>query len=235
LSYLVTIRNVGNKAAANVAFADTPDGITSLVVGLVATDQGAVTKGNTAGDTSVGVNIGTIQPGGVVTISFRVQIQNTVNKRFVSNQGVVSSTGLPNVLTNDPLTLPANDPTVTPIPSCITAVTLQSFTATRAGDNVVVRWVTTAEDNTWGFYLLRSVDGHRDHATQVTPQLILGQGRGQGGANYTWTDTAAAPGPVYTYWLQEVELDGTINEYGPATTASAPAGRYLVFIPFVSH
>jgi CshA-type fibril repeat protein len=107
-----------------------------------------------------------------------------------------------------------------------TAITLASFTATRVGEQVVVRWATTAEVNTFGFALYRSATGQRADAVRITPDLILGQGRGQGGASYSWSDTTVNSGETYMYWLVETEVNGTINEYGPAralphTTASA--------------
>jgi hypothetical protein len=112
-----------------------------------------------------------------------------------------------------------------------TAITLASFTATSEGGTIVVRWVTTAEHNTWGFHLYRSNDGVRAHAVRVTPDLVLGQGRGRG-ASYSWTDTTVEAGVRYTYWLQEVETDGTTNEYGPANaTASPSTSGYRLFLP----
>jgi hypothetical protein len=116
-----------------------------------------------------------------------------------------------------------------------TAITLASFTATQEGGTITARWVTTAERNTWGFHLYRSVDGVRAHAVRVTSNLILGQGRSQG-ASYAWTDTTAEAGAKYTYWLQEVETNGTTNEYGPANATISPsAGEYRVFLPLTLH
>jgi uncharacterized repeat protein (TIGR01451 family) len=231
LLYLITIANRGNGAALAVNFADTPDPNTTLVAGTVQTSQGKVTKGNTAGDTSVAVSIGTIAPGANVTISFRVRLNDSLSSSRIANQGTITGGNTPPVPTNDPDTPAPGDPTVTIIPPGeLTAVALTSFTAAREGGAVVVRWATAAELNTWGFYLLRSADADRDHATRVTPELIPGQGRGQGGASYQWTDTSAAPGATYYYWLQEVEVNGTIAEYGPAATI-APAGQYRVLLP----
>ncbi len=82
-----------------------------------------------------------------------------------------------------------------------TAITLASFTATRDGDSVVVRWSTTSEVNTWGFDLYRSADGQRASAVKVTPELIPGKGRGLNGASYSWTDKDAKGGePTPTGW-----------------------------------
>jgi hypothetical protein len=114
-----------------------------------------------------------------------------------------------------------------------TAITLTSFTATRAGEVVDLRWTTSAEVNTWGFHLYRSADGTRANAARITPELVLGKGRGQG-ATYDWIDAGAAPGVAYSYWLQEVELGGATSEYGPVTVAGTPAtSRDKVFLPFI--
>jgi uncharacterized repeat protein (TIGR01451 family) len=232
LVYAITIANAGNVPATGVTFADTPDVITRLVVGSVQTSRGTVMVGNTAGDTSVGVDIGTLAPGEQVTISFRVQLNDPLPRRFISNQGSVDSNELPPVRTNDPETPDPGDPTVTIVPpNEVTVVSLASFTATRQTGGIAVRWVTTAELNTWGFYLYRSSDGSRAGAIRVTPTIILGQGRGQGGATYSWLDTSAEPGTYYTYWLQEIEINGTINEYGPATAGSTSAAQQSVFLP----
>jgi hypothetical protein len=116
-----------------------------------------------------------------------------------------------------------------------TAITLASFTATREGAQVVVRWVTTAELNTWGFQLYRSADGKCAGAVRVTPERIPGQGRGQGGASYSWTNTTAEPGVVYSYWLVETELNGATDEYGPATARLRPAElTYHLFMPLAT-
>jgi hypothetical protein len=116
-----------------------------------------------------------------------------------------------------------------------TAVDLVSFTASRQENGVVVRWETSAEVDTWGFHLLRSADSNRASAQRVTSDLILGQGRGQGGASYSWVDQTAQPGVTYTYWLQEIETDGvTTNEYGPATVVQgAPSAIGRVFVPLM--
>jgi hypothetical protein len=116
-----------------------------------------------------------------------------------------------------------------------TAVTLVSFTAQRQADgSVVVRWVTSAEINTWGFHLLRSADGDRAHATRVTPSLIMHQGRGQGGAAYSWRDTSAQPGLAYTYWLEETEVNGSTNVYGPAHEQAAATLSHTLFVPMAA-
>nr|MDQ2996789.1 hypothetical protein [Chloroflexota bacterium] len=114
-----------------------------------------------------------------------------------------------------------------------TAISLVRFTAAPYGQAISVRWTTSGEMNTWGFYVYRSADGTRAHARRVTPALVLGRGRGQG-ASYAWIDTTSVPGSHDSYWLQEVELNGTTNEYGPATLLNGPAIRNSqIFLPLV--
>jgi hypothetical protein len=149
----------------------------------------------------------------------------------VSNQAVAGATSDTSIFTNNPGTPTPGDPTTIAIDHP-TAIALASFTATRAGDRIVVRWLTTAELNTWGFDLYRSADGQRASAERVTPALIPAQGRGRGGASYSWADVKVEDGVTYTYWLVETETNGATNEYGPATADTRPAGMtYRLFMP----
>jgi uncharacterized repeat protein (TIGR01451 family) len=234
LLYVVTIRNSGTVAATGVVYSDTPDVITTLEVGSVQTSQGSVTKGNRVGDTSLSVDIGVIPVGARVTISYQVKINSPFVRSVILNQGTVTSNELPPVPTDDPTTTQPGDPTSAVIPPGQTAISLASFTATRRASGIVVNWVTTSEINTWGFHLYRNVDGRRTGAVRVTAMIIPGQGRGQGGAVYRWLDQDAQPGVTYSYWLQEVELNGTTYEYGPATAGSAPASQHSIFLPVTS-
>jgi hypothetical protein len=99
-----------------------------------------------------------------------------------------------------------------------TAIELLSFTATYHNGFVKVRWTTGAEIDTWGFHVLRSVDDNRANAVQLNDSLLRAQGQNTSVTSYIWTDFDIEEGVQYTYWLQEVELDGTTNEYGPAIT-----------------
>ncbi|MFK7958154.1 MAG: beta strand repeat-containing protein [Lysobacterales bacterium] len=117
LTYIVTISNSGNAAAAGITFSDTPDINTTLVAGSVQTGAGNVTLGNGGADTAVGVSIGTLPGGASVTISFDVTINNPVinNASQVFNQGLVTGPTIPDEPTDDPDSPPDDDPTGTPI------------------------------------------------------------------------------------------------------------------------
>ena len=113
LTYLITIANKGNQNATGISFSDyfSSENIT-LVIGSRSTSQGTVISENSTG---LAVNIGTI-PGGNNTaeISFMVTI-NDGSEGGIYNQGTVTVSGLPSVLTDDPNTHTLNDPTYTAI------------------------------------------------------------------------------------------------------------------------
>jgi uncharacterized repeat protein (TIGR01451 family) len=240
LRYTITVQNTGNIAATGAIFTDAIPAYTTYVAGSttlnaapIADAGGAMPYASSAPVNSPGALSGQIDAGASATIAFQVTIDNPLPAGVtqVSNQAVVNANAVTSVFTNNPGTSAPGDPTAIAINNP-TAITLANFTATRAGAQVVVRWVTTAEINTWGFQLYRSADGKHASAVCVTPQLIPGQGRGQGGASYSWTDTGAAAGVTYTYWLVETEIGGTTNEYGPATASVRPAEMsYRLFMP----
>ena len=126
LKYEIVIKNNGVAPATNLFFNDTPDTNTMLVVGSVSTTQGTIIAGNNIDDTTVRIDIGTIQGSGSVTVTFDA----TINAPFpegvtqVANQGFVSSSEQPITPTDDPDTVEPDDPTVTPV---VAAPLLTSF------------------------------------------------------------------------------------------------------------
>jgi len=117
--YEVTIWNEGNMDDTGVIFTDTPDPNTDLVVGTVSTTKGSVTVGNNPGDTSVVVNVGTLQGLGLetVTISFHARIHDPLppGVNHVYNQAVFYSNEESPVPSDDPDTPTDDDPTETPL------------------------------------------------------------------------------------------------------------------------
>ena len=118
-----------------------------------------------------------------------------------------------------------------------TAVDLVSFTATAQNDStLLLEWVTSAERNSWGFLVHRSTDLTWKNAVRVNPRLIESTGDEETGAYYVYADTLVVPGVTYYYWLQELEIDGGTNVYGPISGkisgADVPSGA-IVFLPLV--
>ncbi|MEZ4864026.1 MAG: hypothetical protein R3C14_22090 [Caldilineaceae bacterium] len=121
LRYEITVLNIGNGVASSTIFSDTPDANTTLVVGSVTTTKGTVTKGNTANDRTVAVEIGDIAPNSAETIRivFDVVIKTGIKTPFIRNQGVVAivtgqseDTSEPS---DDPSTPKVDDETITEV------------------------------------------------------------------------------------------------------------------------
>jgi uncharacterized repeat protein (TIGR01451 family) len=139
LQYTVVINNTGNQNAAGAVFTNLAPLNTQLVVGSVTTTQGTVTTGNTGGDTSVAVNIGTIAgAGGTVTVTYRVTVNNPLPPGVtqITCQGTVTGTNFQPKVTDNPATGTPDDPT--------------AITVTVATVNVV----TIPTLNEWGLLLL---------------------------------------------------------------------------------
>ena len=105
--------------------------------------------------------------------------------------------------------LPFNDDPPLTIAACTLSVSLRTFTATRTRSGVRIRWRTGSELETLGFNVYR---GGRGHRAKLNRSLI--PGRSPSGWAYSWLDRAA-PRRALTYWLQEVELDGSREWHGP--------------------
>lgn len=102
------ISNSGNGSATNLIFTETLDPNTKIIANSLTASQGSITDGSDAGDTSLEVFIGTLQPNESATIRYEVMINQPLpaNVNAILLQGVVSSDQLPDVLTDD-LALPA--------------------------------------------------------------------------------------------------------------------------------
>ena len=96
ISYEIAVTNLGDQPVSGVVVSDTPDALTSLVVGSVTTTAGSVTSGNTTGDTSVAVSIGTLAGRTTQVVAFDVVVGFVPEGvASVSNQATVTSVELP--------------------------------------------------------------------------------------------------------------------------------------------
>ncbi len=125
IQYTITLTGCGNQDVSGVVFSNSAPLNTTFVVGSVTTTQGTITSGNTAGDTSAGVNVGTIPGnGGTVTITFQVTINSPLppNVTEITCQGQITGTNIPPTVTDDPSTQTPNDPNITPITPVVIAI-----------------------------------------------------------------------------------------------------------------
>ncbi len=100
-----------------------------------------------------------------------------------------------------------------------TSVKLKSTGATQYDNGTFVEWKTGYESANLGFNVYREENGVR---TRITGGLVAGSGLlvGPGAAattanSYGWWDLSRTKGAAATYWLEDVDLDGTRTYHGP--------------------
>ncbi|MYF54478.1 lamin tail domain-containing protein [Candidatus Poribacteria bacterium] len=93
----------------------------------------------------------------------------------------------------------------TPLP-----VELSFFRPTLEDGQVTIQWTTESELDNAGFNILRS-DSRDGEFKQVNEQMIQGKGTTAERSAYKWVDTAAKPGAVYYYQIEDVSFAGEHN------------------------
>ncbi|MEM6705195.1 MAG: IPTL-CTERM sorting domain-containing protein [Acidobacteriota bacterium] len=153
LRYTVELTNTGLGDATGVTLTDTPDASSSLVAGTVTTTQGSVTLGNSGGDTTVEVDLGTLGAGATATVTFDVSVDAVPPSGFLRNQGITRSNELPDEPSDDPDTPNDDDPTDTPVGTqpLVEAVKTDLLAVDADGDGSVgpgdtLRFVVTLEN-----------------------------------------------------------------------------------------
>ena len=103
------------------------------------------------------------------------------------------------------------------------AVLLANLSAESRPGHVLVAWETFSELNNLGFNVMRSAapDTAPSHMAFVPSQA---PGSTQG-FSYHWQDAKVKAGRTYWYWIDDVDLSGTITRHGPVSatyTVSSP-------------
>ena len=123
-------------------------------------------------------------------------------------------------------------------PAAPTAVKLNGFSAVRSGDEVKLQWQSGYEASNLGYSIYRVQDGKR---VAITPSLVAGSALVAGnatrltaGLSYVWYDQV--PGvrgqgsavrdqkSSPTYWLEDVDLNGTRTLHGPIAVTECDRG-----------
>ena len=213
-TFLITVRNVGTASENGVQVTD------SLPAELIFLSS--VPSGTTSYSNLTGIwDVGTLGASASATLQITARLDSSMT---LQNCAELTSS-------NPADTNPANNKgcaNVTP-----TRVFLSVFNSYEDKGRVVVLWETSAEYNTAGFYLLRLNEATGRFETmndQIVPALI---GSNRGGV-YRFIDVGASPGQTYAYKLQEVEMTGMVNEYGPFSVPAAGPSAGSSLGPMVS-
>ena len=107
-------------------------------------------------------------------------------------------------------------------PDCL-AVDLDALSAEVRKDGVMLRWRTFTESDNYGFRLLRSTNGGL--TTETVGGFIAARGSELAGADYEYLDVVGRMSGTVSYWLEDIDLDGTVTSHGPVTVTLRPFVR----------
>ena len=106
-----------------------------------------------------------------------------------------------------------------------TAVELTEFTASSDHNQVYLNWRTGYEVDNLGFHVYREDGGGLTRLTRemvAGSALLAGPGRPlTAGRSYSWLDSSGSYSA--SYWLEDLDLDGTATWHGPVTAEPGAA------------
>jgi uncharacterized repeat protein (TIGR01451 family) len=218
LTYTIQVTNNGPAVAQGVTVTDVLPAEVSYTSVSIPASQGSCTY--TAATTTVSCTLGTVSVGGLVIITINVDAATFSSASTSSNTATVSATTIDPNMTN-------NSSTAISTIQSPTAVDLTSFKAeTIPGGGTLLQWQTREESRNLGFHLYRE-DAQGRH--QIDPSLIAGSallfrgGQPQHRAkSYQWID--AKGGSQSSYWIEDVDVNGTRTLHGPIYAEPASPG-----------
>jgi uncharacterized repeat protein (TIGR01451 family) len=210
LTYTIQVQNNGPAVAQGVSVSDPlPSEVTFA---SASSTQGTCTSGST-----VVCTIGSLSVGSVATITINVVAATFSSTTYATNTATLNTT------TSNPN--PNTSSSVTSTIEAPTAVQLSAFDAELAPQGgVLIRWHTKEEVRNLGFHLYRddATGRHRlDPSLIAGAALVLRGGLPQHAAKtYQWIDPNGDS--QSTYWVEDVDLNGTRTMHGPAQPAAMP-------------
>ncbi len=101
-------------------------------------------------------------------------------------------------------------------------VELSSFKAVYDNGQVMITWQTESELNAWGFNIFRSKAKENGYE-KINSEIIEASGTTTTPQQYSYTDERVESGQTYFYKLQQVDVDGSNEFYGPVSVSVASA------------
>ena len=219
LTYTLAITNNGPATATNVMVTDPLP--TDLIYSSVFTTAGTCSE---AGGT-VTCLLGTMANAGTATVTILT---------LAGTPGTATNTATVSADQTDPNLLNNTSTQVETI-TAATSIKLESFSAQfgkakNGANRVLLLWKTGGEVHNLGFNIYREQGGER---VQLNPSLIAGSALLMSGAlpkhsgkTYTWIDSSAGAGSG-SYWLEDVDVNGTRVVHGPVSADSAASSQLV--------
>lgn len=182
------------------------------------------------GTTGMGVNAdGDGNPAGydiknayetIVVIKF--QILNAAEPVSLIIKNITNQVGLFENHSNNPLTAKITNKTLSApinIESIPLPVELSSFSAASQNSDIVLKWTTATEQNSYGFEVEKAAAGKGiDQKKWTSIGFISARGTSSAAVSYSFTDKSPLPGK-YLYRLKEVDNDGKFKYSDEIETA----------------
>jgi len=215
--FTILVTNTGTNTSANAELVDElPIGLLPMFATCNIVLGGSDCNAPTISGQKVQTYL-TLTMGGAAGLVITAMVGTVNPGDQLVNQAVITPAGQPS---NQVTVTITNPPTSIELAGFdVRAVSGAKCGSLSGADCVAVTWATMQELNTLGFNLLRaeSADGipSRANATAMNETLILGAD--SSGASYGYVDRYTEADMTYAYWLQEVDFNGQVTEYGPVT------------------
>ena len=208
LTYTITVTNNTSTAAAiNLTVVDSiPTDVTYVSSSVSGGTGGSCTEDPTTGVLTCTFTSLAASSSATITVTTTASTPYSL----AVNTVIVNSTS--------PDLNPTNNTATVSVPiEGPTSVRVNSFSANKTGNGVLLAWNTGGEIHNLGFNVYRDVNGQK---TQLNPSLIAGSAllmrealEQHAAKSYGWIDPYPIAGAVY--WLEDVDLNGTRTMHGP--------------------
>lgn len=165
------------------------------------------------------LSIGAMAPGDSLVIYYDVTINTPCGCTQISNQGTITGSNFSSLVTDDPKTASAADPTITLLNMFPLPITLTSFQARRLDGRVELTW-EGQETDVLHYEVERSAEGRTFGRIATVASVGNGQNR------YRHVDNDPLAGDGY-YRLRIVDKDGKVK-FSPVVQVSFSYGNRSV-------